>query len=82
MSGKGSYRIFVNKPSGRKNGELNYRRVRVLCAEGKISGARKVGAYWPIFEDAEMLKDERIKSRKYKKTNVIIQKMRKLLWRK
>ncbi|WP_097006571.1 helix-turn-helix domain-containing protein [Lacrimispora amygdalina] len=47
---------------------IKQRRIRVLCAEGRIEGAYKVGTYWLIPEDAEKPKDERIKSGKYKKT--------------
>lgn len=46
---------------------INQRRIRVLCAEGRIEGAYKVGAYWLIPEDAKKPKDERIKSGKYVK---------------
>lgn len=48
---------------------IKQRRIRVLCAEGRIEGAYKVGAYWLIPEDAEKPKDERIKSGKYIKTD-------------
>ncbi len=48
---------------------IKQRRIRVLCAEGRIPGAYKVGAYWLIPEDAEKPKDERIKSGKYIKNN-------------
>ena len=47
---------------------IKQRRIRVLCAEGRISGAYKVGTYWLIPSDAEKPKDERIKSGKYIKT--------------
>ena len=47
---------------------IKQRRIRTLCAEGRIKGAYKVGAYWLIPEDAEKPKDERIKSGKYVKT--------------
>ena len=46
---------------------IKQRRIRVLCSEGRIPGAYKVGAYWLIPEDAEKPKDERIKSGKYVK---------------
>lgn len=53
---------------------IKQRRIRVLCAEGRIPGAYKVGTYWLIPEDAEKPKDERIKSGKYVKTkeNVLL----------
>ena len=41
---------------------IKQRRIRVLCAEGRITGAYKVGTYWLIPSDAEKPKDERIRS--------------------
>ena len=32
---------------------IKQRKIRVLCCEGRISGAYKVGAYWLIPESAE-----------------------------
>lgn len=46
---------------------IKQRRIRVLCSDGRIPGAYKVGACWLIPEDAEKPKDERIKSGKYVK---------------
>lgn len=41
----------------------------MLCTEGRIEGAFKMGAYWSIPAEAEKPKDERIKTGKYiKKT--------------
>ena len=48
---------------------IKQRRIRMLCQEGRIEGAFKMGAYWSIPEDAEKPKDERIKSGKYVKKN-------------
>lgn len=47
--------------------KIKQRRIRTLCAEGRIPGAYKVGAYWLIPDDAKKPKDERIKSGKYVK---------------
>ena len=47
---------------------IKQRRIRVLCAEGRISGDYKVGTYWLIPSDAKKPKDERIKSGKYIKS--------------
>lgn len=47
---------------------ISQRRIRTLCAEGRIAGAFKMGAYWSIPEDAEKPFDERIKTGKYIKT--------------
>ena len=46
---------------------ISQRRIRILCVEGRIQGAFKMGAYWSIPDDAEKPKDERIKSGKYVK---------------
>ncbi|MBQ3601565.1 MAG: DNA-binding protein [Lachnospiraceae bacterium] len=47
---------------------ISGRRIQVLCAQGRIEGATKIGSYWAIPEKAERPKDERIKSGKYVKT--------------
>ena len=44
---------------------LSIRRVQVLCNEKRIPGAKKIGSFWVIPEDAEKPKDQRIKSGKY-----------------
>jgi len=49
---------------------LSVRRINVLCSEGRISGATKIGSYWAIPIDAEKPKDKRIKSGKYIKKEV------------
>ena len=48
---------------------LSTRRINVLCSEGRIPGATKIGSYWAIPDDAEKPKDARIKSGKYIVTN-------------
>ena len=46
---------------------LSTRRINVLCSEGRIPGATKIGSYWAIPEDAEKPADARIKSGRYVK---------------
>lgn len=46
---------------------LSKRRIQVLCQDGRLPGAMKVGSYWAIPADAEKPKDERIKTGKYVK---------------
>jgi len=46
---------------------LSKRRIQVLCQEGRLPGAIKVGSYWAIPADAVKPRDERIKSGKYMK---------------
>ena len=47
---------------------ITVRRIQVLCAEGRTSGATKIGSYWAIPADAEKPNDQRIKSGKYIKS--------------
>ncbi len=47
---------------------ISMRRIQVLCVEGRIPGAGKIGNFWAIPADAEKPKDARIKSGKYIKT--------------
>ena len=44
---------------------ISSRRIQVLCKEGRIDGAVKVGSIWIIPADAEKPDDKRIKSGKY-----------------
>ena len=44
---------------------ISARRIQVLCSEGRIPGATKIGFYWVIPADAQKPRDERIKSGKY-----------------
>lgn len=44
---------------------LSARRINVLCVEGRIEGATKIGSYWAIPSNAEKPIDARIKSGKY-----------------
>ena len=45
------------------------RRIQVLCAEERISGAVKIGYSWAIPANAEKPKDVRVKSGTYIKSN-------------
>ena len=44
---------------------ISGRRIQILCSQGRIPGATKIGSYWAIPDDAVRPKDERIKSGKY-----------------
>lgn len=46
---------------------ISTRRIQILCAEDRISGAIKIGFYWAIPSDATKPKDERVKSGNYTK---------------
>ena len=49
---------------------ISARRIQILCAENRISGAVRVGKTWIIPADAVKPKDARIKSGKYIKPHV------------
>lgn len=44
---------------------ISKRRVQVLCSEGRIAGAMKVGTVWVIPADAEKPHDARVRSGRY-----------------
>lgn len=50
---------------------ISIRRINVLCSEGRIEGASKIGNMWVLPENAEKPKDERIKSGRYIKTEKV-----------
>ena len=56
---------------------ISDRRVRVLCAEGKIDGVYRVGKTWYIPDDAQKPADGRIKA-KDSLLDLIVQKKAKL----
>lgn len=44
---------------------VSSRRIQVLCVEGRIKGAKKVGYSWVIPANAEKPSDKRIKTGRY-----------------
>lgn len=44
---------------------ISTRRIQILCREGRIPGAMRIGAFWAIPEDAAKPTDARIKNGKY-----------------
>lgn len=48
---------------------ISTRRIQILCNEGRIEGATRIGSYWAIPSNVEKPKDERIKSGKYIKNS-------------
>ncbi len=51
---------------------ISGRRIQLLCSQGRISGATKIGSYWAIPDDVEKPKDARIKPGKYIKPKGIL----------
>lgn len=43
---------------------ITRRRIQVLCNQGRIAGAQKIGTVWIIPAEAEKPKDARFKERK------------------
>ena len=48
-----------------ENWGISTRRIQILCREGRIPGAMRIGAFWAIPEDAAKPTDARIKNGKY-----------------
>ena len=46
---------------------ISERRIRILCSDGRIEGATKMGPMWVIPADSVKPDDKRVKSGKYKK---------------
>jgi len=49
---------------------ISQRRIQVLCAQGRIDGAAKMGYVWAIPRSAVKPTDARVKSGKYVKRHV------------
>ena len=44
---------------------ISTRRIQILCGEGRVPGAIRIGSVWGIPEDTEKPADARIKNGKY-----------------
>lgn len=49
---------------------ISTRRIQILCGEGRIPGAMRIGAFWAIPDDAAKPTDARIKNGKYVKKTI------------
>ena len=49
---------------------ISTRRIQILCGEGRVPGAIRIGSVWGIPEDAEKPADARIKNGKYIKKKI------------
>lgn len=49
---------------------ISTRRIQILCGEGRIPGAMRIGAFWAIPNDAAKPTDARIKNGKYVKKTI------------
>ena len=57
---------YINVKEASKQWGITTRRIQVLCAEGRIEGAAKLGREWAIPANAEKPLDNRIISGAYK----------------
>ena len=64
---------YISSSEVAKKWNISSRRVNILCAEGRIDGAQKVGSYWIIPDDAKKPNDARIKNGKYIKKKMEVQ---------
>lgn len=58
---------FLTTTQASEKWGISSRRIQILCAEGRVPGAMRIGTLWAIPEDAEKPKDARVKSGKYVK---------------
>ena len=56
--------IFITASETAEKWRISQRRVQVLCAEGRIPGAFKLGDIWAVPDDAKKPKDTRFKDNK------------------
>ena len=63
------YEILIHRANRRMLGYLPSR-IQILCGEGRVPGAIRIGTVWGIPEDAEKPADARIKNGKYIKKPV------------
>ena len=68
MLNKGDDMDYLSIKQTSEKWGISTRRIQLLCADGRIKGATKIGSYWAIPANAEKPKDERVKSGKYIKT--------------
>ena len=57
------YEILIHHANRRTLGHLH--RIQILCGEGRVPSAIRIGTVWGIPEDAEKPADARIKNGKY-----------------
>lgn len=55
--------MTIKDAAGKWN--ISKRRIQILCADGRIPGAERLGYCWAIPKDAEKPADARVKSGKY-----------------
>lgn len=56
---------YITLSEASKRWGISERRIRALCADGRIDGVTRFGRSWAIPESAEKPSDNRVKSGKY-----------------
>lgn len=56
---------YITLKEASKKWGISERRIRILCSNGRIEGATKIGPMWVIPSDSEKPEDKRVKSVKY-----------------
>lgn len=57
--------IYLSVSQTAEKWGISTRRIQILCGEGRIPGAMRVGTFWVIPEDAPKPADARVKSGKH-----------------
>ena len=61
---------YITTTQASKKWGISARRIQILCAEGRIAGATKIGMIWAILSKAQKPIDARIKSGKFIKSDL------------
>ena len=56
---------YITLSEASKRWGISDRRIRTLCAEGRINGVTRFGRSWAIPENAQKPSDNRVKTGKY-----------------
>lgn len=56
---------YITLSEASKRWGISDRRIRMLCAEGRIDGVTRFGRSWAIPENAQKPSDNRVKTGKY-----------------
>lgn len=56
---------YITLSEASKRWRISDRRIRTLCAEGRIDGVTRFGRSWAIPENAQKPSDNRVKTGKY-----------------
>jgi hypothetical protein len=55
---------YINAREAAEKWNITVRRVQILCAQGRIHGATRLGNMWAIPKDAKKPNDARLKNNK------------------